>query len=163
MPLYNIHQENTHGDNNVYILSLDIDVEWLRNIVFNDKDKIKVLLENFQQPKKSDFELKIMKNIDDKNQKNELVDFYKTFIQKYENEMQILFDFFKDEELIDEIDRASESIQMAVYALNDETKLNAKIFNNIIQEHTKSLQNDDKELMKLIIFMLYRYCFIGLV
>ena len=95
MPPYEINQFNDSGDNNVYIMELGIDVEWLRNIIYNDKEKIKNLLAIFNKKNKNSNDTDIMKNIKDKNKKNDLGIFYEEFIQKYENEMDILFNFFQ--------------------------------------------------------------------
>ena len=64
--------------------------------------------------------------------------------------------------MIEEIEIASENIRIAVYSMSNSEKLTPKIFNEILQRHTKTLNdNDDKKLMRLMIFFLYRHCFIG--
>jgi len=167
MSLYEINQSNQNGDNKVEILDLEIDVEWVRNIIYNEKEKIINVLSYFKDAKKQngeaqEQEIEIMFDIDDKNKKNELEKFYDKYIKEYENEMDVLYNFFKDEEKIDEIDEASENIKMAIYSITKSEKLTPKIFNIIIQKHTKSIaDNKDKKLMKLFIFFLYRHCFIG--
>lgn len=162
MCLYNISQSNQNGDNKVEILNLEIDVEWVRNIIFNDRDKIKAILNNFKNNNLSQTNYKIMKDIEDKNRKNELVEFYEKFIKKYENEMDVLYNFFKEEEMFEEIDEASESIKIAIYSIQKSEKLTPKIFGVILSRYTQSMQsNEDKKLMKLFIFFLYRHCFIG--
>ena len=164
MPSYEINQFNDNGDNNVYInnMELDIDVEWIRNIIYNNKEKIKKLLAIFNKKNKNSNDTDIMEDIEDKNKKNDLETFYDKFIKKYENEMDILFNFFSNEEMIEEIEIASENIRIAIYSISKSEKLTPKIFNEILQKHTKILNdNEDKKLMRLMIFFLYRYCFIG--
>jgi len=164
MPSYEINQFNDNGDNNVYInnMELDIDVEWIRNIIYNNKEKIKKLLAIFNKKNKNSNDTDIMKDIEDKNKKNDLETFYDKFIKKYENEMDILFNFFSNEEMIEEIEIASENIRIAIYSISKSEKLTPKIFNEILQKHTKILNdNEDKKLMRLMIFFLYRHCFIG--
>jgi len=162
MPHYDINQTTKNGNNYLYITELDIDVEWIRNIIYNDKEKIKNILSSFDKPDKNLDEKEIMKDIEDKNKKNDLVAFYDKFIKKYENEMDVLFDFFINENLVDDIETASDTIRIAIYSMSNSEKLTSKILNDILQKHTKSLnENEDKKLMRLMIFFLYRYCFIG--
>ena len=162
MCLYNISQSNQNGDNKVEILNLEIDVEWVRNIIFNDKNKLTNILSKFKNDSSLQLTYKIMKDIDDKNKKNELEEFYEKFIKKYENEMDVLYNFFKEEEMIEEIDEASESIKIAIYSIQNSEKLTPKMFGFILSKYTQTMNNnEDKKLMKLFIFFLYRHCFIG--
>ena len=162
MCLYNISQSNQNGDNKVEILNLEIDVEWVRNIIFNDKNKLTNILSKFKNDSSLQQNYKIMKDIDDKNKKNELEEFYEKFIKKYENEMDVLYNFFQEEEMIEEIDEASESIKIAIYSIQNSEKLTSKMFGTILSKYTKTMENnEDKQLMKLFIYFLYRHCFIG--
>ena len=91
--------------------------------------------------------------IDTKNKINELEIFYTELIKEEEAKLAILDNFFKDNNLTKHIERS---------ANRNSNKLNPDIFNQIIQEHTSIIDdNEIKDVMQLIIFYLYRYCYIG--
>ena len=103
--------------------------------------------------------------INDKNLLNGLEGFYNNFIKKEEQKLASIDKFFKDNDYIDDIESASNSIRMFIFAYADRNsmKLTLNLFNLIIQEHTKSVnETKQKNIMILIIYYLYRYCYIGL-
>ena len=73
-------------------------------------------------------------------------------------------DFFKDNNLTKHIENSAKSIRISILSFKNRNsnKLNPDIFNQIIQEHTSIIDdNEIKDVMQLIIFYLYRYCYIG--
>ncbi len=102
--------------------------------------------------------------ISDKNLKNGLVEFYDNFIKLSEQKLDALHLFFQEEDYIDDIEDAANSIKLFIftYANRNSNILEPMIFNTIIQEHTKALVGSkEKNIMKLVIYYLYRYCYIG--
>jgi len=79
-------------------------------------------------------------------------------------QLAILDNFFKDNNLTKHIERSAKSIRISILSFKNRNsnKLNPDIFNQIIQEHTSIIDdNEIKDVMQLIIFYLYRYCYIG--
>lgn len=158
----NIKQTNVLGDNNIYT-EISIDVGRLQTILLNEKDKIIALLNQLS----TDLEDAEIDNdsigIVDKNQKNDLSDFYDEFIKSKESELEVISKFIADNDLSSNIDKASESLKIFIFSHENKNnnKLNSNMFTILIQEHTKKLKEDDKDIMKLFLFFLYRYCYIG--
>lgn len=102
--------------------------------------------------------------IDTKNKINELEIFYTELIKEEEAKLAILDNFFKDNNLTKHIERSAKSIRISILSFKNRNsnKLNPDIFNQIIQEHTSIIDdNEIKDVMQLIIFYLYRYFYIG--
>lgn len=146
---------------------MSIDIEYLQEIVFSDPKRLTGLLNKITDSKENDmpqYDASIMKDIYDKNKKNDLVEYYEQFIQYEESKFRILEEFIKENELADKVDIASDVIKRAIFSYENRksSKLTPQIFDMIVTEFTKSVQHsENKELMKLWIYFLYRYCFIG--
>ena len=154
------------GDKKTYeIHHIDLDIGVLKDILETNP---KLIEETLQQLKTipSDFapdERTVPISI--KNLQNGLVEFYNEFIKHKEQKLAALDKFFKDNDFTDEIEDAADSIKLFIfsYADRESLKLEPFIFNAIIQQHTKSIkESKNKSVMKLMIYYLYRYCYIGL-
>ena len=102
--------------------------------------------------------------IDEKNFQNGLKEFYENFIKRIEQKLAALDAFFQEEDYIDDIEEAANSIKLFIFTYTNRNSniLEPMIFNMIIQEHTKVIENSkEKNIMKLVIYYLYRYCYIG--
>jgi hypothetical protein len=157
-----IKQSNFFGDN-IINYQISIDVERLQEIVYEETPKVKQLLNTLTSGEKSTITDNSAIKIDKKNIQNELIDFYDSFIKKQESKIEVLEKFVIDNSLYDNIDSASDTLKLFIYSHQDREshKLTPDIFNILIQEHTKGLKGDDKDVMKLLLFFLYRECFIG--
>ncbi len=160
----NINQDSVFGNNIITIMKNPIDVGRLQKILFHEKDKIITLLnklsDDLQNEVKSD---NSSIPIQDKNQKNDLSDFYAEFIKSKESELEVIAEFIADNDLSKSIDTASESLKIFVFSHENKKNhvLSSNIFNILIQEHTKGLEEEDKGIMILFLYFLYRYCYIG--
>jgi len=167
--MHSINQSNQNGNNqvNIYIGTISIDIGYLQDIVFSDPERLTGLLNKITDSKERDMPQSsnsVMEDIDDKNKKNDLVEYYEQFIQHEESKFQILEEFIKENELAEKVDIASGVIKRAIFSYENRksSKLTPEIFDMIVTEFTKSVQElENKELMKLWIYFLYRYCFIG--
>ena len=157
-----IKQNNVFGDNYI-TYQISIDVERLQEIVREETPKVKRLLNTLTTDRSNVITDNSAIKINEKNIQNELVEFYDCFIKKQESKIEILENFVIDNTLYDNIDSASETLKLFIYSHKDRKshKLTPDIFNTLIQEHTKGLSGDDKDVMKLLLFFLYRECFIG--
>ena len=143
--------------NNIHISNISIDIERLANICDTNIEAIVSLLEQLD-----DNEQKIRYDdtyigIEKKNAINSLESFYEKFIKEDETKLEVLDRFFQENNL-------TKQIKMSIFSYkNRETDtLTPEIFNQIICQHTQAINNDEhKEIMELIIFYLYRYCYIG--
>jgi hypothetical protein len=154
------------GDKNIYEINhIDLDIGILKDILENNPTLIKTYLQKLNTiPNEFSADEKTIP-ISDKNLLNGLSDFYNEFIKKEEQKLASIDKFFKDNDYLDDIENASDSIRMFIftYANRNSMKLELKLFNKIIQIHTKQIiDSRQKSIMKLIIFYLYRYCYIGL-
>lgn len=154
------------GDKNTYILNhIDLDIGILKDILDNNPNSIKESLHKLNTiPSEFSPDERTIP-INDKNLINGLANFYENFIKREEQKLASIDKFFKENDYIDDIEDASNSIRMFIftYADRNSMKLNPMLFNSIIQEHTKSItESKQKNIMKLIIYYLYRYCYIGL-
>lgn len=159
-----INQGNIFGDNNIYIAEINIDVGRLQTILFNEKDKIITLLNKLSDDLKNEVEIdNSSTGIKDKNHKNDLVDFYERFIKSKESELEVIAKFIGDNDLSENIDKASENLKIFIFSHQNKNndKLNSDMFSTIIQKHTEKLTEEEKDIMKLFLFFLYRYCYIG--
>jgi len=164
-----VNQNNQYGDNNVYIMRLTVDVGWIQNIIFNNPEQVTNLLEKIEEYEElendnEDYDTSPMDDIEDKNKKNNLEEFYKEFIQQEESKFEVLEDFIKENDLGLKVERASKVIRRAIYSYNDRcsNKLTPQIFQELLTNFTENLNShDEKNLMELWIYFLYRYCFIG--
>lgn len=154
------------GNKSTYILnSIDLDIGILRDILENNPNVIK---ESLKQLKTIPSEFSPDERtipISDKNLLNGLTEFYKNFIKREEQKLASIDKFFKENDYIDDIEDASDSIKMFIFSFANRNSmiLEPLLFNAIIQEHTKSIgESNQKSIMKLIIYYLYRYCYIGL-
>jgi len=170
MPNDNYQGDNINGDkilgNKVIyeINHIDIDIGILRNIIQNNPTLVKESLAklNTSTTKSNPDERTIP--IDEKNLKNELKDFYDNFIKRNEQKLALLDNFFQEEDYVDDIEEAADSIRLFIftYANRNSNILEPMIFNMIIQEHIRNIElPNEKNLMKLVIYYLYRYCYIG--
>lgn len=154
------------GDKYTYELNhIDLDIGILRDILQNQPDDIVHSLHQLNTiPSEFSPDERTIP-ISDKNLLNGLTEFYDNFIKREEQKLDSIHKFFKENDYIDEIESASDSIRMFIfsYANRNSMVLNPLLFNTIIQEHTKSIsETKQKNVMKLIIYYLYRYCYIGL-
>ena len=145
--------------NNIHISNISIDIERLANICDTNIEAIVSLLEQLD-----DNEQKIRYDdtyigIEKKNAINGLESFYEKFIKEDETKFEVLDRFFQENNLTKQIEKAAKNIRMSIFSYkNRETE----IFNQKICQHTQAINNDEhKEIMELIIFYLYRYCYIG--
>lgn len=162
----NVEGDKVLGDKTVYEINhIDLDIGILKDILENNPDviinslhQLTTILSQFG-PDESTVP------IEDKNLLNGLSSFYENFIKREEQKLASIDKFFKENDFIDDIEDASDSIKMFIftYANRESLKLEPLLFNAIIQEHTKSIKNGKlKNVMKLVIYYLYRYCYIGL-
>ncbi|ANE33738.1 hypothetical protein CHL_0362 [Campylobacter hyointestinalis subsp. lawsonii CCUG 27631] len=149
----------------LYTLDFEIDIGLLINICQTNSEKIKNLLLDLKNDEKSlepdDRSIKL----ECKNRLNELTEFYNEFIKTDESKLDVLDGFFKENNLTEYIEEAADTIKRSVFSFNNinSAKLCSEIFNKIITKHTQKIDDiEDKKIMKLIIFYLYRYCYIGL-
>ncbi len=160
----NIKQNNLLGKNEVNLIyKISIDVGRLQEIVQSDSQNIKKLLDTLvddSQEGKTDNDSIEVK---DKNLKNELVEFYNEFIIREESKFEVLEKFIADNELYEQIDRASANLKRVIFSYKSKNnhKLPPELFSTLIEEHTKGLKSDDKDIITLLLYFLYRECFIG--
>lgn len=154
------------GNKHVYAINhIELDIGILKDILENNPSLIKESLE-----KLTNIPLEFTPDertipIEDKNLQNGLEEFYENFIKRIEQKLSALDRFFKENDYVDDIENASESIRIFIfsYANRNTMKLDPMLFNAIIQEHTKQISGaKQKDIMKLVIYYLYRYCYIGL-
>ncbi len=165
--MYNINQTNQNGNNNIYLETISIDIGYLQEIIFSDPSRLTELLTNITENKDNDLtqsESSIMEGIDSKNKKNDLVEYYTEYIQHEESKFRILEEFIEDNNLEEKVDSASRVIRRAIFSYRDRKslKLTPSIFDMIVTMFTKNVSGlENKNLMTLWIYFLYRYCFIG--
>ena len=159
----NIAVNSNQTINNI-VEKINIDIGRLSSICETNAKEIIELLNKFESDclaiEYDDYFIKI----DTKNKINELERFYTEFIKEEEAKLAILDDFFKDNNLTKHIENSAKSIRISILSFKNRNsnKLNPDIFNQIIQEHTSIIDNNEiKDVMQLIIFYLYRYCYIG--
>jgi len=160
----NITQNNTNGKNEVNIIyKISIDVERLQEIVRNDSENIKKLLSELTDEIIESTTDNSSIKIEDKNIKNDLVDFYNEWIKKEESKFKVIEEFIIENNLYEKVDKASINLKQVIYSYQNKNnhKLTSEIFTTLIQEHTKGLNSEDKDIMTLLLYFLYRECFIG--
>lgn len=154
------------GNKYTYAINhIELDIGILKDVLENNPSLIKESLE-----KLTNIPIEFAPDertipIEDKNLQNGLEEFYENFIKRIEQKLSALDRFFKENDYVDDIENASESIRIFIftYANRKTMKLDPILFNAIIQEHTKQILDfKQKNIMKLVIFYLYRYCYIGL-
>lgn len=149
---------------NNYAMLIDIDIGRLQNICDTNAIQIIELLHGLDNNQQNiEYDDAFIK-MEIKNKNNELEKFYEEFIKKEESKLAILDDFFKANNQTKQIEEAAKSIRMAIFSFNDRnlSKLTPSIFNKVLCEHTKNIVDiESKNIMELIIFYLYRYCYIG--
>lgn len=99
-----------------------------------------------------------------KNLINGLTDFYENFIKSTEQKLAALDKFFQENDSMEDIEAAADSIKIFIFChMNrNSSVLDPHIFNLIIQEHIKGISDfTQKQIMKLTIYYLYRFCYIG--
>lgn len=161
----NIQGDKVMGDKVTYEINhVDLDIGVLNSILQNEPNIIKDTLISLNTiPSENNPDERTIP-ISEKNLINGLKDFYENFIKHKEQKLASIDKFVKDNDYIDEIEDAAESIKMFIftYANRNSLKLEPFLFNAIIQEHTKSIDDIKKRnIMKLMIYYLYRYCYIG--
>jgi hypothetical protein len=154
------------GNKSTYILNhVDLDIGILKDILENNPSVIKKSLQQLKTiPSEFSPDERTIP-ISDKNLLNGLTEFYENFIKREEQKLASIDKFFKENDYIDDIEDASDSIRMFIFSFANRNSmiLDPFLFNAIIQEHTKSIEvGNQKSIMKLIIYYLYRYCYIGL-
>ncbi|RLA78116.1 MAG: hypothetical protein DRG78_15875 [Epsilonproteobacteria bacterium] len=157
-------QNNIFGKNELNIIyKISIDVERLQDIVYNDSKNIQRLLSTLTDDDLPNATDNSSLNIKDKNIKNELVDFYNEWIKKEESKFKIIEEFIVNNNLYEIIDKASTNLRQVIYTYQNKNnhQLTSELFTTLIQEHTKGLTSDDKDIMTLLLYFLYRECFIG--
>ncbi|WP_419675622.1 hypothetical protein ACN2CX_07860 [Aliarcobacter butzleri] len=161
--------DNVHGNKSETFITyeinhIDLDIGILTNILQTNPTIIKESLSKLNtSPSISSPDERTIP-IDEKNLKNGLKEFYDNFIKRNEQKLAALDDFFQEEDYVDEIEEASDSIRLFIftYANRNSNVLEPMIFNMIIQEHIKNIDEyNEKNIMKLVIYYLYRYCYIG--
>jgi hypothetical protein len=160
----NINQNNIFGKNEVNIIyKISIDVERLQEIVRNDSENIKKLLSELTDEVTESTTDNSSIKIEDKNIKNDLVDFYNEWIKKEESKFQVIEEFIIENNLYEKVDKASINLKQVIYSHQNKNnhKLTSEIFTTLIQEHTKGLTSEDKDIITLLLYFLYRACFIG--
>ena len=149
--------------NNI-VAKINIDIGRLSSLCETNAKEIIELLNKFESDCQTiEYDDNFIK-IDTKNRINGLEQFYTEFIKEEEAKLAILDDFFKDNNVTNHIERSAKSIRISIFSFKNRNsnKLNPDIFNQIIQEHTSIIDdNEIKDVMQLIIFYLYRYCYIG--
>ncbi len=162
----NINGDKVMGDKKTYELNhIDLDVGGLKEVLDNEPNLVKETLEELNTASREYSPDERTIPISDKNLNNGLTEFYENFIKHREQKLLALDKFFKENDYIDEIEDAADSIRifLSTYANRNSLKLDPMLFNMIIQEHTKSVQSAKKKnIMKLMLYYLYRYCYIGL-
>lgn len=157
-------QTNIFGKNEVNIIyRISIDVERLQEIVRNDSKNIKKLLSELTDEVIESTTDNSFIKIEDKNIKNDLVGFYQSFIMEEESKFKVIEEFIADNDLYEKVDNASKNLKRVIYSYQNKNnhKLTSEIFTMLIEEHTKGLDNDSKNIMTLLLYFLYRMCFIG--
>lgn len=153
------------GNQNIYQLNqIDLDIGILTNLLQTNPVLIKESLAKLNTSANICIADESAIPISDKNLQNGLEDFYESFIKRIEQKLSILHTFFLEEDYIDDLEEASDSIKLFIYtyANRNSNILEPMIFNIIIQEHTKAIEGSkEKNIMKLVIYYLYRYCYIG--
>lgn len=162
--MVNVSQFTLKGDNTLEIhYKISIDVERLQEIVRNDSENIKnLLLELTDDITDSATDNDSIK-IEEKNIKNDLVEFYNEWIKEEEGKFNVIREFIADNNLYTNVDKASKNLRQIIYSYQNKKNhtLTAEIFTILIQEHTKNLDKDSKDVMVLLLYFLYRMCFIG--
>ena len=160
-----INQDNIFGNNTVEI-KVDIDIGRLKEIIENESLRIQRIFD--ETVIQSNREIQNFDDnfipIDDKNIKNDLVGYWNEFIKKHESKLKILKDFFADNDYMEKIESASDDLKEEIFAFKNKNNhlLTPEVLRFIINQHTQHFNNtDDKNIAKLIIFYLYRFCFIG--
>ena len=157
--------DNIAGDK-YEINHIDLDIGILRNILETNPVVIKESLLSIKGNIINDFSPDDRTiAISEKNIINGLEEFYENFIKRVEQKLAALDKFFKDNDYIDEIEDAADAIKMMIFSYGNRNsfKLDSMLFNTIVQAHTKEIENVNlKNVMRLVIFYLYRYCYIGL-
>jgi hypothetical protein len=162
-----IKQETIFGDNKIIIeLTVSMDVGRLKEIVETESIKIQNIFENMAED--YDVDSRYIDDgsisIFDKNDINGLTYFWEGFIKKHESKLQVLKDFFAANDYVQKIEKLSDDLREEIFAFRNknDNKLTPELLRIIVNQHTKSFADgDDKDIAKLIIFYLYRFCFIG--
>ncbi len=160
-----IEQYNTNG-NNYIELTVSMDVGRLKEIVETESIKIQNIFENMAEDCSVDSRYIDDGSISifDKNDINGLTCFWEEFIKKHESKLQVLKDFFAANDYVRKIEKLSENLREEIFAFKNKNShyLTPELLQIIVNQHTKSfVDSDDKDIAKLIIFYLYRFCFIG--
>lgn len=160
-----IEQHNVNG-NNIIEMTVNIDIGRLKEIIENESQRIqRIFNATIEHDEREVAEIDdSFVPIDDKNLKNDLVAYWDQFIKINESKLKILKDFFAENDYMEKIESASEDLKEEIFAFKNKNnhKLTSEVLRFIINQHTRVFQDsDDKNIAKLIIFYLYRFCFIG--
>ena len=103
-------------------------------------------------------------NLDKKNKLNHLTNYYKKYIEPCLVNTILIEKFIKDYDLKDDIDEISSEIcRKMTNNAEEELPLNTEAFNKIITKYQKKTEHIKiQKFIKLLLFYLYRNCFIGL-
>lgn len=158
-------QNNINGDNIIVIYKdgIKIDIQYLQDIILNNKDKLISVIGKLAEKKCENKIDNSFITLSEKNTKNNLEKFYDMFIKKHESKFELIQEFIDDNDLTSMIDDASENLRMSIFSYRNRQSnvLTPDIFNELITEHIIGVKGEDKELIKLMLFFLYRTCYIG--
>ncbi len=100
------------GDQNIYQINhIDLDIGILTNILETNPALIKESLSKLNRLANTSISDESTIPISDKNLQNGLEDFYENFIKRIEQKLAILHTFFLEEDYIDDLEEASDSIK----------------------------------------------------
>lgn len=130
-----------------YQLSVGMDVGRLIEILQSSENDIKNLFSSMLND--FDMENKIDENavpIARKNELNGLNGFYDNFIKIHESKLYALDCFFKENDYMEQIEKASSSLRMHIFShQNRQTDvLEVYIFNQLVQDHSKAVAGNEK-------------------
>ena len=125
------------GDKTIYQVNhIDLDIGILTNILQTNPILIKESLAKLNTSANACIADESAIPISDKNLQNGLEDFYENFIKRIEQKLAILHTFFLEEDYIDDIEEAADSIKLFIYTYTNRNSniLDPMIFNIIMNE-----------------------------
>ena len=158
--------DNVGRDKVVTLIPISMDVGTLINILQDSGDSIKTIFDSMNVIKDgaSIYNSEITIPIAKKNTINDMTEYFDKYIKKHEAKLHALHSFFQKNDYMIRIESAAENLRTNIFSVDNRKtdKLNVSLLNTIIQDHRKALsKNKDKDIVQLILYYLYRYCFIG--